>query len=122
MSRLRDVDPAHDGEQVRRKCAPCGLGFRASLQESERLRDAERADPIALLFQQVMQRYCDDGGRALTADERTFYAVVVMLSDLERGAFPLFFDSADEEVQSAAESGLRALGFAHLIPARIGPS
>jgi hypothetical protein len=67
------------------------------------------------LFATLRRRAISAGFGSLSSAEQTFHAVAVLRSDLALGAFPLFFDCADEPVQRAVGAALSDLGRPDLV-------
>ena len=67
------------------------------------------------LFATLRRRAISAGFGSLSSAEQTFHAVAVLRSDLALGAFPLFFDCADERVQRAVGAALSDLGRPDLV-------
>lgn len=72
-------------------------------------------DHYEALFSTLVEREAAHGFGVLSSAEATFFAVSVLLSDLNRGAFQLFFEGTSADLQNAVESGLLRLGFSQLL-------
>ena len=97
-------------------CMPCKNGTRKSMdlakERAAKERELEKTCPYRALWRELVDKvYNQSGGfNALSANEKLYYSVNVVIGEVYNGGFDQYFTNTSAELYRDAEHGLVQLG------------